>query len=174
MIPKHFSITTHYVQTFGLGCLVPELFSYAEMKEFLSKLDRLSFYTTGENSHHLVNPGVFSTALSIFETTPETKQLMAKVRNAVGSNYVALGTDKSEFLKIVNLEDVTGSLMGLDLSQTYTLLQKLSSKYQFDGRNTYDLISSTDFVVNAWDKSTPSEALRLFQKMFTGHHVALR
>jgi hypothetical protein len=173
MIPKRFCITTHYVSTFGLGSLVPELFSYSEMKEFLKKLDQLSFYTTGANSHHLVNPGLFSQVLRVFETTPEAKLLMDKVRNAIGNHYVALGTEKSEFLKIVSLKDIAESLLGLDSGQTYGLLQKLSAQYQFDGRNEYDLITSTDFVVSAWDKSAPSEVLRLFQKMFAGHHVAL-
>lgn len=173
MIPKHFTITAHYVQTFGLDSLVPELFSYTEMLEFLEKLDRLSFYTTGANSHHVVNPGLFSQILRIFETTPEAKLLAERMRNAIGYNYVALGTEKNEFLKVVRVEDVTASLMGLDSGQTHTLLQKLSTKYQFGGRNTYDLISSTDFVVNAWDKHAPTESLRLFHRMFSDHYVAL-
>lgn len=173
MIPKHFAIATHYVQTFGLDSLIPELFSYTQMLEFLSKLNKLSFYTTGANSHYLVHPELFAQVLRIFAVDEKSRWLMERVQNEIGSNFVALGTDKSEFLKIVRFEDVATSLMGFDSSQIYTTLQKLGEKYQIDGRNTYNLISSTDLVVNVWDKRATSEALRWFHKMFSGHYVAL-
>jgi hypothetical protein len=143
------------------------------MKEFLGKLEALRFESFGNNSHYLVDPAKFSDVLRVFETNPEKKELMAKIREAAGDNYVSLATSASETLRIIEFDNVVHSMLGMNFSQSWELKNKLKRRFEFVGRNTFYLVPVSDFVVEAWDKAKPCNGLLRLQKLYAGCHVAL-